>query len=109
MPQQLRGAGVVVGRPGLDDARGAHLPAVVGPDVVDALFHQRVGDADLRAADLRGVDSAEALYLRGIGRRVEVADDEVRVAARADVPRHALELLVAALAVELSPRREVRD
>src|SRR6202011_575976 len=85
------------------------LPAVIGPHVVNALVHQRMADADVLAGDLRGIELAEVANLRTVRRRVQVPQQDVRVAARADNLRETDELFIAALSLQLAPRREMSD
>src|SRR6266545_4673617 len=93
-------------RPG---ARGADLPAVVGEDVVDLLLPARKGRTDRLRGELRGVFVAEGLHLRRIRMRVEVAGEDVGIAAGADLSRETVQLLRTDRRVEPAPRRQVRD
>src|SRR5207247_5465875 len=61
------------------------------------------------AAELRGVELLERHELRGVRWRVEVAHQQVRIWAGADMSRQAVKLLIATLAVERSSRGEMRD
>src|SRR5215203_283766 len=108
LPHQLcRHRQVVRGfdRPG---ARGADLPAVVGEDVIDLLVPVRKRRTDRLRGELRDVLAAELPHLRRIRTRVEIAGEDIRVAAGADLPREAAQLFRPDLRVETPPRREVR-
>ena len=56
------------------------------------LPEERMREFDLRAAKLRRVFLLELRDFRRLGRRVEVAEQEVGIAAGPDVLRQALEL-----------------
>src|SRR5438034_3586552 len=89
--------------------RFGDAPSVVGEDVVEAAPGPGMGDLDVRAAELRRVELLERHQLRRVRRRVEIAQQQVWVRAGADMLRQAMELLVAALAVERAPCGEVGD
>src|SRR5438874_2343093 len=109
LPHELRDCRPVIRRSGSDRARAAHFPAVVGEDVIDAAIHPRMRRTDLFAAKLRGVEFHECFDLVRVRSGVEIARENVRIAARAHMPREADELLGATFRVEFSPRREMRD
>src|SRR5438045_6184584 len=103
LPHELRDCRPVIRRSGGDRARAAHCPSEVGEDVVDAAIHPRMRRTDLFSAKLRGVEFHECFDLARVRSGVEIAGENVGIAARAHVSRETDELLGATLRVEFSP------
>src|SRR5260370_17912139 len=109
IPEQRGHDGIVVRRAGFQNAGRSNLPTVVGKDVVDALFENWDRDADVFAADLRRVELTKLADLVALRRRIEIAEEQIGIAAGANVFRDAGQLLIAARRFQTAPRGPIRS